>query len=81
MQDFNLGKWLAQEAARETLVMAGFRGEAPYITFLFFRLVTPVVMLIGTAVYVFLIAKMQQSTMVKTRALRGSPPTSACTRR
>src|SRR6185436_18011235 len=44
VQDFNLGKWLAQEAARERLVMAGFRGEAPYITFLFFRLVTPVVL-------------------------------------
>ena len=42
VEDFNLGKWLAQEAAREKLVMAGYRGQAPYITFLFFRLVTPV---------------------------------------
>jgi tight adherence protein C len=63
--DFNLNKWLAQEAAREKLVMAGFRGEAPYITFLFFRLLTPIAMLIATAVYVFFIAKMTQGAMFK----------------
>src|SRR6201746_612386 len=44
--DFNLGKWLAQEAARDKLTMAGHRGQAPYVTFLFFRLVTPVVFFI-----------------------------------
>src|SRR4030088_823922 len=43
VEDFNLGKWLAQEAARDKLSQAGYRGHAPYITFLFFRLVTPVV--------------------------------------
>ena len=42
VEDFNLGKWLAQEAARDKLTMAGYRGQAPYITFLFFRLVTPI---------------------------------------
>src|SRR5580765_6900783 len=33
VEDFNLTKWLAQEAAREKLVMAGYRGPAHYITF------------------------------------------------
>ena len=47
VEDFNLGKWLAQEAAREKLIMAGYRGQAPYVTFLFFRLVTPIVLFIG----------------------------------
>src|SRR4029079_13500014 len=61
VEDFNLGKWLAQEAAREKLVMAGYRGQAPYVTFLFFRMVTPIVMFIGTVLYVFLISHMQQS--------------------
>jgi tight adherence protein C len=65
VEDLNLGKWVAQEAAREKLVMAGYRGQAPYITFLFFRMVTPIVMLIGAAVYVFLLSHMQQSTLVK----------------
>ena len=65
VEDFNLGKWLAQEAAREKLVMAGYRGQAPYVTFLFFRMVTPIVMFIGTVLYVFLISHMQQSMTIK----------------
>src|SRR6202000_2267389 len=51
VEDFNLGKWLAQEAARQKLVMAGYRGHAPYITFLFFRLVTPTVMFLAAVLY------------------------------
>lgn len=65
VEDFNLTKWVAQEAARDKLVMAGYRGNAPYVTFLFFRAVTPIVTLVAAAVYVFLIAKLQQGTMVK----------------
>src|SRR5713226_3756986 len=52
VDDFNLTKWLAQEAARDKLVMAGYRGQAPYLTFLFARLVTPIVMFIGAVIYV-----------------------------
>jgi len=65
VEDFNLGKWVAQEEAREKLVMAGYRGQAPYITFLFFRLVMPIVFLIGAVLYVFLISNMQQPTPMK----------------
>jgi tight adherence protein C len=65
VEDLNLGKWVAQEAAREKLVMAGYRGQAPYITFLFFRMVTPIVMLVGAVIYVFLLSHMQQSTSIK----------------
>src|SRR5919206_217793 len=61
VEDFNLTKWLAQEAARDKLVMAGYRGQAPYITFLFARLVTPIVMFIGAILYVFVISQMQKS--------------------
>jgi tight adherence protein C len=61
----NLGKWLAQEEARDKLVMAGYRGQAPYVTFLFFRLVMPIVFLIGAVLYVFVISNMQQSTLMK----------------
>src|ERR1700709_2813573 len=35
VEDFNLGKWLAQEAAREKLIMVGHRGPAPQATILF----------------------------------------------
>ena len=65
VEDFNLGKWLAQEAAREKLTMAGYRGHAPYVTFLFFRLVTPIVFFIGAVLYIFVISHMQKSMPVK----------------
>ena len=65
VDDFNLTKWLAQEAARDKLIMAGYRGHAPYITFLFARLVAPIVLFVGSVVYVFLIAHMQQSMPIK----------------
>ncbi|MGY4305782.1 tight adherence protein C [Bradyrhizobium sp. USDA 4369] len=65
VDDFNLTKWLAQEAAREKLIMAGYRGQAPYITFLFARLVTPVVLFVGTVLYVFVIANLQKSMPIK----------------
>src|SRR6202008_3544434 len=65
VEDFNLTKWLAQESARDKLVMAGFRGPAHYVTFLFARMVTPIVMFIGAVLYVFVIAQMQKSMPVK----------------
>ena len=61
VEDFNLTKWLAQEAARDKLTMAGYRGQAPYITFLFFRLVTPILMFVGAVLYVFVISQMEKS--------------------
>src|SRR6202045_1029536 len=65
VEDFNLGKWLAQEAARDKLTQAGYRGQAPYITFLFFRMVTPIVMFIASILYVFLISHMTYSMPIK----------------
>ncbi|NPU13939.1 MULTISPECIES: type II secretion system F family protein [Bradyrhizobium] len=65
VEDFNLTKWLAQEAAREKLIMAGYRGQAPYITFLFARLVTPLVLFVGSVLYVFVIAHLEKSMPVK----------------
>jgi tight adherence protein C len=65
VDDFNLTKWLAQEEAREKLVMAGYRGQAPYMTFLLFRLVMPIVFFLSAVVYVFLISHMEQTGMMK----------------
>src|SRR5437764_8234476 len=50
VEDFNLTKWLAQESARDKLVMAGYRGHAPYVTFLFARMVAPLVLFVGSVV-------------------------------
>ena len=65
VEDFNLTKWLAQEAARDKLVMAGYRGNAPYVTFLFARAVTPILLFAGTALYVFVITQMDKPLTVK----------------
>jgi tight adherence protein C len=65
VDNFNLGKWLAQEAARDKLTQAGYRGQAPYITFLFFRMVTPILLFISSIVYVFLISHMTYSMPIK----------------
>ncbi|UPK27888.1 type II secretion system F family protein [Bradyrhizobium sp. 195] len=65
VEDFNLTKWLAQEAARDKLIMAGYRGHAPYITFLFARMVAPIVLFIGSVIYVFGIAHMEQAMPIK----------------
>ena len=65
VEHFNLNKWLGQEEARALLVQAGYRGQAPYVTFLFFRLVTPVVAVAVASFYVFFVLKLNQPTSVK----------------
>ena len=62
---FNLKKWVGQEEARLKLVQAGYRGQAPYITYLFFRMVTPAACALSAAVYLFVILDFQQPAMVK----------------
>ena len=62
---FNLNKWVGQEEARALLVQAGYRGQAPYITFLFFRLVMPAVMLIVSLFYVFIVIELDQPAVIK----------------
>ncbi len=65
VEDFNLTKWLAQESARDKLVQAGYRGHAPYVTFLFARAVAPVVLLVLAILYVFVIAHLQKPLPIK----------------
>jgi len=65
VNQFNLAKWLGQEEARAKLVQAGYRGQAPYVTFLFFRLLTPSLSFILTAFYIFVVIEFDQSATVK----------------
>jgi tight adherence protein C len=65
VEQFNLAKWVGQEEAREKLVQAGYRGQAPYVAYLFFRMVTPVVAMVATAIYLFLIVKVDQPALIK----------------
>jgi len=65
VDQFNLSKWVGQEAARLKLVQAGYRGQAPYVTYLFFRMITPIVLLIASAIYVFFVLNLDQPLFVK----------------
>jgi tight adherence protein C len=62
---FNLTKWVGQEEARLKLVQAGYRGQAPYVTFLFIRMVAPVACFLFAVAYLFLLIKFEQPPTIK----------------
>ena len=62
---FNLRKWVGQEEARLKLVQAGYRGQAPYVTFLFVRMVMPIACFLFAVVYLFFILKFDQPATIK----------------
>src|SRR3954465_9318996 len=62
---FNLSHWLGQEQARAKLIQAGYRGQAPYVAFLFFRLVTPAATFSFTVFYLFVVIEFDQPLMLK----------------
>jgi tight adherence protein C len=65
VDNFNLSKWVGQEEARIKLVQAGYRGQAPYITYLFFRMTMPIVMLLGSLFYIFIVLDLDYPPMLK----------------
>jgi len=65
VENFNLSKWVGQEEARIMLVQAGYRGQAPYVTYLFFRMVMPLVMLVVSLFYVFVVLELDQPPLIK----------------
>src|SRR5690348_4496078 len=65
VDQFNLSKWVGQEEARLKLVQAGYRGQAPYVTYLFFRMIAPIAMLIVSSVYIFFVLNLDKPLFVK----------------
>ena len=65
VENFNLSKWVGQEEAHIMLVQAGYRGQAPYVTYLFFRMVMPITMLILSLFYVFVVLELHQPPLIK----------------
>jgi tight adherence protein C len=65
VENFNLNKWVGQEQARIMLMQAGYRGQAPYVTYLFFRMLMPVAMLLAALFYVFVVINLHQPPLVK----------------
>jgi tight adherence protein C len=62
---FNLSKQAEDTEVVRMLKMAGFRGQNPVFTFVAFRLITPVVMLVLSALYVFVLVPLEQPFMIK----------------
>jgi tight adherence protein C len=72
VEHLNLRKWLGEDKIRATLVQAGYRGQAPYVTYLFFRMVTPIVVFVFATLYVFVIIQLKYPTMVKVAIVVGA---------
>lgn len=62
---FKLGNVLEGEDSREKLAMAGYRGQAPLITFMFFRFVMPFILFGFTLFYLFVAQPPDWSGLVR----------------
>ena len=65
---FSLTKILEGENSREKLAMAGYRGQGPLITFMFFRFVMPFIVFGVVLFYTFVILHLEWSTLQKVLA-------------
>ena len=65
---FKLGNILESENTREKLASAGYRGQAPVITFMFFRFVMPFILFVVVLFYLFVILHLGWSPIQKVGA-------------
>ena len=65
VERLNLSKWVGQEEAREKLSQAGYRGQAPYMTFLVMRMVAPLAFSAVAAFYIFFLLDLKHPPIVK----------------
>ncbi|MDB5601383.1 MAG: type secretion system protein [Xanthobacteraceae bacterium] len=72
VERFNLNKWLGQEEARAKLMQAGYRGQAPYVTFIFFRLVMPTTLCLAAAIYMFFLVETDWTSTMKLGVVIGA---------
>ncbi len=65
VERFSLRRWLGSEAAKDKLVMAGFRGGGAETGYLFFGLVTPIVLVTLAIFYLFVLKVLDQPFMIR----------------
>jgi tight adherence protein C len=65
VENLNLRKWLGEDEAKAMLVQAGYRGQGPQVTFLFFRMIAPIGMFFFALFYLFVLVKLEQPAMVR----------------
>ena len=62
---FNLSNWLGTEKAKGQLARAGFRGGQGEVSFLFFRLIMPIIMFFLAAFYIFVVIKWDKPAFMR----------------
>jgi len=65
LDNLKLEKLLESPGMKEKLARAGYRGQGPLVTFMFFRFLMPPVVFIGALIYVFAIANLDYPVLVK----------------
>jgi len=65
LERFKVSNLLESPNTREKLIQAGFRGQAPLITFLFFRFVMPFILFAMALLYLFAITHLSWSGTIK----------------
>ncbi|HEY8384453.1 MAG TPA: type II secretion system F family protein [Microvirga sp.] len=64
VDQFNLAQWLGTDTAKLKLSMAGYRGQQAEVGFLFFRAVTPIVLLVVSVFYLFVLKVLDRPMIV-----------------
>jgi len=65
VNQFNLRQTFETDEIKNTLKMAGLRGQAPLVAYMFFRLVAPIIVTIGALAYLFFIGNIQYPPIAK----------------
>lgn len=72
VDEFDLREKFDNEELRENLKRAGLRGQAPVVSFMFFRVAAPVVLFIATLIYVFFIGDVVYPPLIKVMIALGA---------
>jgi tight adherence protein C len=65
VENLNLRKWLGEDGVRATLTQAGYRGQGPYVAFLFFRMIAPIAMFLFALFYLFVMTNFPYPVTIK----------------
>ena len=65
VEQFNLRGAFETEEVKNKLKMAGLRGQAPLVAFLFFRLAAPIILFLGTLFYLFVVIDIGYPAIVR----------------
>ena len=65
VDQLNLRSTFESEDIKNQLKMAGLRGQAPLVAYMFFRLVAPIIVFIVVLLYLFFVARMDYPPIVK----------------